>query len=143
MQNHLPATAAARSRSLPLAQSQSFALPLLFTVFGVIMGSWAGRIPAMAERVHVSHSALSMVLLCGGLGAVLSYPISSRMMSSLGARKTMLISGLALLAVLVAIGGAPTGRRERGQQGLVNQARLPVVNRCARLPSAGAACRKG
>jgi hypothetical protein len=62
----------------------------------------------MAERVHVSHSALSMVLLCGGLGAVLSYPISSRMMSSLGARKTMLFSGLALLAVLVAIGGAPT-----------------------------------
>jgi fucose permease len=107
MQNHLPATTAARSRSLPLAQSQSFALPLLFTVFGVIMGSWAGRIPAMAERVHVSHSALSMVLLCGGLGAVLSYPISSRMMSSLGARKTMLFSGLALLAVLVAIGGAP------------------------------------
>jgi len=98
IQNHLPATTAARSRSLLLAQSQSSALPLLFTVFGVIMGSWAGRIPAMAERVHVSHSALSMVLLCGGLGAVLSYPISSRMMSSLGARKTMLFSGLAPLA---------------------------------------------
>lgn len=90
------------------AQSQSFALPLLFTVFGVIMGSWAGRIPAMAERIHVSHAALSMVLLCGGLGAVLSYPISSRMMRSLGARTTMLASGMALLAVLVAIGAAPT-----------------------------------
>ncbi|MBW8900016.1 MAG: MFS transporter, partial [Massilia sp.] len=80
----------------------------MFTVFGMIMGSWAGRIPAMAERVHVSHSALSMVLLCGGLGAVLSYPISSRMMGSLGARKTMLFSGMALLAVLIAIGAAPT-----------------------------------
>jgi MFS family permease len=90
------------------AQSQSFALPLLFTVFGVIMGSWAGRIPAMAERIHVSHAALSMVLLCGGLGAVLSYPVSSRMMRSLGARTTMLASGMALLAVLVAIGAAPT-----------------------------------
>jgi MFS family permease len=90
------------------AQSQSFALPLLFTVFGVIMGSWASRIPAMAERIHVSHAVLSMVLLCGGLGAVLSYPISSRMMRSLGARTTMLASGMALLAVLVAIGAAPT-----------------------------------
>jgi MFS family permease len=96
------------SRNIALAQSQSFSLPLLFTVFGMIMGSWAGRIPAMAERVHVSHSALSMVLLCGGLGAVLSYPISSRMMGSLGARKTMLFSGMALLAVLIAIGAAPT-----------------------------------
>ena len=97
-----------RSHHPAFAQSQSFALPLLFTVFGVIMGSWAGRIPAMAERIHVSHAALSMVLLCGGLGAVLSYPISSRMMRSLGARTTMLASGMALLAVLVAIGAAPT-----------------------------------
>jgi MFS family permease len=97
-----------RFRNPAFAQSQSFALPLLFTVFGVIMGSWAGRIPAMAERIHVSHAALSMVLLCGGLGAVLSYPISSRMMHSFGARTTMLASGMALLVVLVGIGAAPT-----------------------------------
>lgn len=95
-------------RTLSIAQARQYALPVLFTLFGVIMGSWAGRIPAMAERVHVSHSALSMVLLMGGLGAVLSYPISSRMMASLGARKTLLFSGLALLCVLVAIGAAPT-----------------------------------
>jgi MFS family permease len=95
-------------RNLSMAQAQQFALPVLFAVFGVIMGSWAGRIPSMAERVHVSHSALSMVLLCGGLGAVLSYPVSSRMMASLGARKTLLFAGLALLCVLIAIGIAPT-----------------------------------
>jgi MFS family permease len=49
-----------------------------------------------------------MVLLCGGLGAVVSYPISSWLMANHGARKTMLVSGLALLAVLVSIGMAPT-----------------------------------
>jgi MFS family permease len=103
-----PVAATLRSRFLALTQSQHVALPALFALFGIIMGSWAGRIPAMAARVHVSHSALSMVLLCGGLGAVLSYPISSRMMGTLGARKTMLYSGLALLAVLVAIGIAPS-----------------------------------
>ena len=107
MQNNR-SVSSTRSRNIALAQSLSLSLPLLFTVFGMIMGSWAGRIPAMAERVHVSHSALSMVLLCGGLGAVLSYPISSRMMGSLGARKTMLVSGMALLAALIAIGAAPT-----------------------------------
>ncbi|MGO4476113.1 MFS transporter [Massilia sp. 2TAF26] len=101
-------TARAIARTPSIAQAQQYALPVLFTLFGVIMGSWAGRIPAMAERVHVSHSALSMVLLMGGLGAVLSYPISSRMMASLGARKTLLFSGLALLCVLIAIGAAPT-----------------------------------
>jgi MFS family permease len=98
-------------RSLPFGaalQAQQLALPALFALFGVIMGSWAGRIPAMAHRLHISHSALSMVLLCGGLGAVLSYPLSSRMMGSLGARKTLLFAGLALLVVLVAIGAAPS-----------------------------------
>jgi len=97
-----------RNTTVSLAHLQQYALPVLFTLFGVIMGSWAGRIPALAERVHVSHSALSMVLLCGGLGAVISYPISSFLMGRFGARKTLLISGLALLAVLVSIGMAPT-----------------------------------
>jgi MFS family permease len=98
----------ASPRRLSLSQSQQFALPVLFALFGVIMGSWAGRIPALAERVHVSHSALSMVLLCGGLGAVVSYPASSFLMGKFGARKTVLIAGMALLAVLVSIGMAPT-----------------------------------
>ncbi len=95
-------------RSTSFAQTQQYALPVLFALFGLIMGSWAGRIPALAERVQVSHSALSMVLLCGGLGAVVSYPISSFLMGRFGARKSLLVSGLALLAVLVSIGMAPT-----------------------------------
>jgi len=108
MQTRSRSTAITFLRSLPIAPAQQHALPILFSLFGVIMGSWAGRIPAMAERLHISHSALSMVLLCGGLGAVLSYPVSSRLMASFGARKTMLFSGLALLCVLIAIGVAPS-----------------------------------
>jgi MFS family permease len=96
------------SRSSVFAQAQQYALPIIFALFGVIMGSWAGRIPALAERVHVSHSALSMVLLCGGVGALLSFPVSSFLMGRFGARKSLLIAGLALLAVLVSIGMAPT-----------------------------------
>jgi MFS family permease len=96
------------SRSPVFAQAQQYALPIIFALFGVIMGSWAGRIPALAERVHVSHSALSMVLLCGGVGALLSFPVSSFLMGRFGARKSLLIAGLALLAVLVSIGMAPT-----------------------------------
>ena len=101
-------TTVSTPRSFSLAQTQQYALPILFALFGLIMGSWAGRIPALAERVQVSHSALSMVLLCGGLGAVLSYPISSFLMGRFGARKSLLISGMALLCVLVSIGMAPT-----------------------------------
>jgi MFS family permease len=100
-----------RSSSSVLVQAQQYSLPLLFAVFGLIMGSWAGRIPALAAGVNVSHAALSMVLLCGGLGAVISFPISSFLMARFGARKTTLISGLALLCVLVSIGMAPSVSR--------------------------------
>lgn len=95
-------------RSKVVAQVQKLSLPVMFTVFGVIMGSWAGRIPAMAARLNISHSSLSMVLLCGGVGALLSFPVSSFLMGKFGARKSLLMSGLALLAVLVSIGIAPT-----------------------------------
>jgi MFS family permease len=96
-----------RRSSSVLAQAQLFSLPVVFALFGLIMGSWAGRIPALAAGVNVSHAALSMVLLCGGLGAVISYPISSFLMARFGARKTIMIAGLALLCVLVSIGMAP------------------------------------
>jgi MFS family permease len=95
-------------RRLVWPQVQPFSLPILFLLFGMIMGSWAGRIPALREHVHVSHSVLSVVLLCGGLGAVLSFPITSRLMARFGGRKTMLIAGLALLMVLIGIGWAST-----------------------------------
>ena len=96
-----------RRSSSVLVQAQLLSLPLVFALFGLIMGSWAGRIPALAAGVNVSHAALSMVLLCGGLGAVISYPISSFLMGRFGARKTIMIAGLALLCVLVSIGMAP------------------------------------
>ncbi len=96
-----------RRSSYVLVQAQLFSLPVVFALFGLIMGSWAGRIPALAAGVNVSHAALSMVLLCGGLGAVISYPISSFLMARFGARKTIMIAGLALLCVLVSIGMAP------------------------------------
>lgn len=86
----------------------AYALPALFVVFGLIMGSWAGRIPALRDGLQISHSMLSLVLLCGGLGAVISYPFTSRMMARFGGRKTMLYAGWAVLLVLLAIGTAPT-----------------------------------
>ncbi len=85
-----------------------FALPGLFAWFGILMGSWVGRIPALRDGVQVSHGQLSLVLLMGGLGAVLSFPLSSRLMAHVGGKRTMQITGTVLLGVLLAIGAVPT-----------------------------------
>ena len=93
-----------RSFIFVVARLRMLALPGLFAWFGLVMGSWAGRIPALREDLHVSHPMLSFVLLCGGAGAILSFPLSSRLMAGFGARNTMLIAGGALLIVLMGIG---------------------------------------
>ena len=93
---------------LRLHPLQRGALPGLFAWFGVVMGSWVGRIPALREGAQLSHTMLSCVLLCSGLGALMSFPLSSRLMASFGARHTMLISGMALLIALPCIGFAPS-----------------------------------
>jgi fucose permease len=87
---------------------QFLSLSTQFALFGMIMGSWASRIPALRESMPISHAALSLVLLCGGLGAVLSFPLSSRLMAGFGARKTVLYAGLALAGILVLIGLTPS-----------------------------------
>ena len=51
----VPVVAASRSRAkLPPV----FALPILFAWFGLIMGSWAGRIPAVREALQLSVAEL-------------------------------------------------------------------------------------
>ncbi|SNS83442.1 Fucose permease [Noviherbaspirillum humi] len=90
------------------ARLRMLALPLQFALFGLLMGSWAGRIPALQEGLQISHTTLSYVLLSGGLGGVLSHPFAGWMMSRLGGRRALLAAGLALCVVLPAIGLAPT-----------------------------------
>lgn len=90
----------------PLSLARNLALPSLFSWFGVVMGSWVGRLPALRDAVQGSHADLSWVLLMGGLGAVLSFPVSSWLMARVGARMTMRVAGATLLTALLAIGAA-------------------------------------
>lgn len=101
-----------RSRFLPaipfsFSNARQISLPAVFALAGLLFGSWASRIPALQQGLQISHSALSLVLLCGGLGGLLAHPIASRMMIQLGGKKTLFYAGLALCLVLPAIGMAP------------------------------------
>jgi MFS family permease len=94
--------------SFTQAARNFLALLALFAFSGLLMGSWASRIPALQDGLQISHAALSLVLLCGGLGAVLSYPVVSHLMARFGGRKTALYAGMGLCADLPAIGLAPS-----------------------------------
>ncbi len=93
---------------LPCSSLRHLALPASFAWYGLLMGSWSGRLPAIKQGLHLTHSQLAMVLLCSGIGAVLSPQLSSRLLARIGSLHTMRIAGLALLVVLMAAAAAPS-----------------------------------
>jgi MFS family permease len=96
------------TRQRTYSVSQRACLSAVFASVGMLIGTWASRIPAIQENLEISHSALSMVLLCGGLGGVLSCPLAARIMCMQGGRKTLFHGGMGVCVALIAIGMAPS-----------------------------------
>ena len=83
------------------------AIPFFFFLLGLLYASWAARIPSIRDNLHLDAATLSLVLLCGGIGAVGSFPVAAWLNAHAGARRTTWYAGLTLLASLPAIGYAP------------------------------------
>src|SRR4051795_10023413 len=74
------------------------AVTALFLLDGAVFGSWAARVPDVAERVGASHSTLGVALLCLSLGALVCMRLTGALCSRLGAG---LVAALAAVAVCV------------------------------------------
>lgn len=87
--------------SMPAApRLQQAAAPLLFLLLGLIYATWAARIPAIRDALSMNPAQLGLVLLCGGIGAVISFPLAAWLTGRSGARHAALVSGLALIAIV-------------------------------------------
>lgn len=83
------------------------AIPLFFMLLGVVYASWAARIPAIRDILRLDAVNLAMVLLCGGIGAVASFPLAAWLTGHYGARHATLYAGLVLLVSLPLLALAP------------------------------------
>jgi fucose permease len=92
----------------PDSRRQRLAIASLFILLGVIYASWAARIPAVRDNLHLSPALLSVVLLSGGAGAVLSFPLAAWLNAHYGARRSAAYAGIGLLTALLCIALAPT-----------------------------------
>lgn len=97
---------------------QRVAIPLLFLLLGLVFATWAARIPAIRDHLQLDAATLALVLLCGGIGAVGSFPLAAWITGHYGARHSTLYAGLALLVSLPLLGLAP------------NLATLMVISTC-------------
>ncbi|PYC76663.1 MFS transporter [Streptomyces tateyamensis] len=73
---------------------------LVFAVHGTLAGTFATRIPAIREHLHLSAGQLGLALVMPALGASLAMPLAGRIAHRLGARTAIrLLIGLYALAL--------------------------------------------
>jgi MFS family permease len=84
------------------------AVAALFVLDGVVFGSWAARVPAVATQVGATHSALGVALLCLSAGALVSMSVTGRWAARWGSGPVSAAAGLAVCATAVLPGLAPS-----------------------------------
>jgi MFS family permease len=84
------------------------AVLVVFAMQGAIFGSWAPRVPALAEHVHAQAGSLGLALLGGSIGMIIAASVAGRLCARFGARLLVLISALASSVVLPVLALAPS-----------------------------------
>ncbi|MEP0942897.1 MAG: MFS transporter [Rhizobiaceae bacterium] len=74
---------------------------LLFLINGFLIGTWAAKIPAFADRLSLSESAVGLMIVVFGVGAILTMPVIGVTIARLGtARVTRYLSLTAATTML-------------------------------------------
>ena len=83
------------------------AVAAAFALNGLLLGSWASRVPAIMEKHDLSEGTLGLQLLLMGMGALISFPVAGKMSDRLGAAPVTRGLAGAYLATLLLVGLAP------------------------------------
>lgn len=73
---------------------------IAYLVLGVGVSSWAALVPYAKARLGLDEAVLGMLLLCVGVGSLLSMPFTGLISGRFGCRKVILVSGFIFLAML-------------------------------------------
>ncbi|WP_028694273.1 MFS transporter [Pseudomonas cremoricolorata] len=74
---------------------------LTFFTLGLTMAAWAPLVAYAKQRLQLGDGAFGSMLLCIGLGSLLSMPFAGRLARALGLRRVMQLAGLCFSATLV------------------------------------------
>jgi MFS family permease len=78
------------------------AVAAVFFLNGVLFGSWAARIPAIRDRLDLSHGELGIALAFLPLGAIVAMPLAGALAARVGSRRaTRIALGLVCAATAV------------------------------------------
>jgi Na+/melibiose symporter-like transporter len=72
-------------------RASGLAIGLFFFGDGLMIGSWAGRIPAVQHHAGLSTSRLGLALFAASLGALVAMPVAGRLCERAGSRSITLV----------------------------------------------------
>jgi MFS family permease len=75
-----------------------------FFVLGVATATWAARLPAIKESLHLSDGRLGLALFAVPAGSVLTLALSGRIADKFGAVRVLRVAGVLCPAALIPIG---------------------------------------
>lgn len=75
----------------------------VFAVSGAAFATWAGRIPAVQERLGLTPGGLGLALLGLTAGATVALPLSGALIARFGSRRTTRAAAVGLCLVLLAL----------------------------------------
>lgn len=88
-----------------------FAILALFLIHGLVVATWASRLPVIQAHLGLSSGQLGILLLASAIGAILAMPATGKMMARWGSRWVCIVSSLAFCLVLpgLALAQNPVG----------------------------------
>lgn len=87
--------------------SARMAVSALFFANGLMIGSWAPKLPALMARLGIGEGTAGMVVLMLGLGSLLVMPVFGAMTARHGSARAVRISALLALPTLLLMSVAP------------------------------------
>jgi len=91
-----------KGKRVPLRRQLSSARALFF-VGGFGTASWAPLVPILRERLAIAEDVLGMLLLCIGVGSLLTMPLSGAAAAKFGCRRTLTVSAAFFALLLLAL----------------------------------------
>jgi MFS family permease len=94
-------TSTATGPQLKAAAAATF---LIFGINGLVFASWAARIPAVTDILHISAGQMGTLLLCVALGSLIALPTAGLVVGRIGTANA--VRGAGLVAAAAGVGVA-------------------------------------
>ena len=89
-------------------RAHRIAVGILFFLPGLCFASWASRIPTIQQNLHLTETALGVILLAIPCGSLVSLPLSGWLVAKLGSKYVAITAQVLYGLVLISLGMATT-----------------------------------